>query len=59
MKEHAKIVLLGRAKLDAIAVLISKTLNESFISQEEFASINNVLRECNEMKGEIKNTETS
>ena len=59
MKEHAKIVLLGRAKLDAIAVLVSKALNDSFISHEEFVSINNVLRECNEMKGEIKNTETS
>ena len=59
MKEHAKIVLLGRAKLDAIAVLISKALNESYISHEEFVSINNVLRERNEMKGEIKNTETS
>ena len=41
-------------------VLISKSLIESYISHDEFASVNNnVLREYNGMKEEIKNPETS
>ena len=31
----------------------------SYISHEEFVSVNNVLREYNEMKREIKNPENS
>ena len=42
-KEHDKIVLLGKAKLDTIKVLISKALIDSYISHEKFASVN-VLR---------------
>ena len=51
--------LLQQDKLTAIDVLISKALINSYISHDEFASINNVLREYYEMKEEIKNSETS
>ena len=54
-----KIVLLGKDKLDTIEVLFSKSLIDSYISHDEFDSVNNVLREYNEMKEEIKNGETS
>ena len=40
-----------------MGVLISKSLIDSYISHEEFASVNNALRECNETKEEIKNPE--
>ena len=55
MKKHDKIVLLGKAKLDTVKVLISKALIHAYISHDEFVSVNNVLREYNEMKKEIKN----
>ena len=58
-KKCDKIVLLGKAKLDAFEILISNALINSYISHDEFASVNNVSREYNEMKGEIKNPETS
>ena len=54
-KKPHKIVLLGKAKLDAIEVLISKALIDAWISQHESVSVNNVLREDNEAKEEIKN----
>ena len=54
-----KIVLLGKDKLDIIEVLFSKSLIDSYISHDKFDSVNNVLREYNEMKEEIKNGETS
>ena len=53
-KKHDKIVLLARSKLNSIEVLISKALINSGISHDEFVLINNVLKECNEMKEEIK-----
>ena len=53
-KKHDKIVLLARSKLNSIEVLISKALINSVISHDEFVLINNVLKECNEMKEEIK-----
>ena len=58
-KKHDKIVLLVRSKLDAIEILISKSLIDSYISPDEFVSVNNVLREYNEMKEGIKALETS
>ena len=58
-KKHDKIGFLGKDKLNTIEVLISKALINSYISHDEFASVNNVLREYNEMKKEIKNPETS
>ena len=51
--------MLGNDKLNAIEVLISKALIDSYISHDEFVSVYNVLREFNEMKEEIKNIEFS
>ena len=47
-------MVLGKSKSDTIEVLISKALIDSYISRDEFVSVNNVLREYNEMKEEIK-----
>ena len=49
-KKLDKIVLLRKDKLKAIEVLISKALIDSYISHDEFISVNNVLREYNEKK---------
>ena len=49
-KKHDKTVLLGKDKLNTIEVLICKSLIYSCISHDEFVSVNNVLREYNEMK---------
>ena len=48
-KKHDNIVLLAKAKLNRIEVLI-----ELNITHDEFALINNVLKEYNKMKEEIK-----
>ena len=56
-KKHYKIVLFGKGKLNTIKVLFSKSLINSYISHDEFLSVNNVLTEYNEMKNEIKNPE--
>ena len=53
-KRHDKMMLLGKDKLNATEILISKVLIDSYISHDQFTSINNVLREYNEMKEEIK-----
>ena len=52
-------VLLGKAKLNTIEILIYNALINSHISHDDFVSENNVLRENNEMKKEIKNPEIS
>ena len=49
-KEHDKIELLGKTKLNSIEDLISKALIDSVISHNEFVLINNVLKEYNKMK---------
>ena len=54
-KKHSKIVLLAKSKLNGIEVLISKSLIDSNISHDEFVSINNVLKEYVEIKGEFQN----
>ena len=51
--------MLGKSKLNSIEIQISKALIDSYISQDEFVSVNNVLREYNKMKEETKNPETS
>ena len=56
--KHDKIVFLRKSKLNSIEVLISKTLIDSVISQDEFVLTNNILNEYNEMKEEIKNLKT-
>ena len=53
-----KIVLLGKTKLHNIKVLISKALINSYISHEEFVSVNNVLKEYNKINPEIRISET-
>ena len=55
-KKHDKILLL--AKLNRIDVIISKALIDSNISHDEFVLINNVLKEYEKMKEEIKNLKT-
>ena len=52
-------MLLVRAKLHNIEVPIYKALIDSYISEEQLVAVNNVLREYNEMKEEIKNPKTS
>ena len=51
---HDEIVLLGKAKLNTIKILISKSIIDSYISHDEFISVDSVLREYNQMKQEIK-----
>ena len=46
-------MLLGKDQLNTIDVLVSKSLNNSYISHDKFISMNNVLNEYNDMK-EIK-----
>ena len=55
-KKHNKIVLLAKNKLNVIEVLISKALIDSNISHDEFASVNNVLKEYDDAKEEVKNS---
>ena len=54
-KKHDKIVYPGKPKLDTIEVLISKSLIDSHISHDKFVSVNNVLKEYNDIEEEIKN----
>ena len=46
--------MLGKDILNTIEFLISKALIDSYFSHDEFVSVNNVLREYDEMKEEIK-----
>ena len=57
-KKHDKIVLLTKTKLSSIEILISKSLIDSNISYDEFISINNVLKEYDDIKKEIRNLNT-
>ena len=54
--KHDKIVLLNITKLSTIEVLISKALIDSNISHDEFASLDNVLKEYDKMKEGIQNS---
>ena len=55
-KKHDKIVLLAKTKLNIIEVLISKALIDSSISHDEFVLVNNVLKEHDNTKEEIQNS---
>ena len=57
-EKHNKKVLSEKSKLNSIEVLISNALIDSVISHNEFILINNVLKEYNKMKEEIKNLKT-
>ena len=48
-------MLLAKSMLNSIGVLISNVLIDSVISHDEFVLINNVQKEYDEMKEEIKN----
>ena len=52
-------MLLAKTNLNDIKVLISKALIDSYITHDEFVSVNNMLGECNEMKEEIENPENA
>ena len=52
-EKHDEILLIAKTKLNKIKVLISKALMDSYINHYEFDSVNNVLREYNEIKEEI------
>ena len=54
-KKHDQILSLAKSILNRIEVLISKSLIGSNMSHDEFVLINNVLKEYEEMKEEIKN----
>ena len=55
-KKHDKIVLLAKTKLNTIGVSISKALIDLIISHDEFVSVNNMLKEYDDMKEKIKNS---
>ena len=46
-------------KLNAIEVLISQFLIDSYISHDKLVPVNNILKEYNEIKEDIRNPETS
>ena len=52
-KKHDKIVLLEKDKLNTTEVVISEDLIDSHYSHDKSVSLNNVLRESNEMQNEI------
>ena len=56
--KHDQIVLLAKSKLNSIKVLAFKALIDWNISHDEFVLINNVLREYDEMKYEMRNVKT-
>ena len=49
-------MLLGKDKLNTIKVLISKAFIDSYISHDEFVSVNNNSGKYSEIKKEIKNS---
>ena len=51
--EHDKTVLLGKDKLNTIEVLTYNALVNSYISHEEFISVNNALKEYNKIKNSV------
>ena len=55
-RKHDKIVLLAKAKLNTVEVLISKAMIYSNINHDEVLLVNIVLKEYDEMKAEIKNS---
>ena len=55
-KKRDKIVLLAKSKLNSKDILISKALIDSNISHDEFELINDVVKESDDMKEEIKNS---
>ena len=50
--------MLAKSKLNSIEILTSKALTDSNISHDEFFEINNVLKQYDNMKAEIKGLKT-
>ena len=48
--------MLARTELNTVEVLVSKALIDSNISHGEFALVNNVLKEYDHIKEEMKNS---
>ena len=48
--------MLAKPKLNTIEVSVSKALIDSNISHDKFVSVNNLLKEYDDMKEEIKNS---
>ena len=57
-KKRHEVILLAKTKLKTVESWISKTWINSYISHDEFILVN-VLRECDDIKWEIKNIKTS
>ena len=57
-KKHEEIVLLAKTKLNSIEVLISNPSIDSGIRHDEFVLLNNVLKEHDDIKQEIKRLKT-
>ena len=55
-KRHSQVLSLAKSKLNSIEVLISKTLIDSNISNDEFILTNNVVKEVYDMEEKIKNS---
>ena len=54
--EHDKILSLAKSKLNSVEILISKTLIDSNINQDEFVLKNNVQKEFDDIKEETENS---
>ena len=54
-KKRDKIILLVKTKLYSIEDLISKAWTDSYISHDEFFSVNYELKGCNDIKKETQN----
>lgn len=52
-------MLLAKNKLNTIKLLVSKALFILYVNHDELVLVNNVLRECNEMKEETKNSKNA
>ena len=53
-RKHDKTVLLAKDKFNSAKILIFKALIESYITHDELASVNNMLREYDDMKDTVK-----
>ena len=52
--KHGQIVLLAKNKLNTMKVLHFRAFFDSYIKYDDFVSVNNVLKEYDDMKEEMK-----
>ena len=55
-EKHDKILPLAKSKLNSVEVLISEVFIDSDITHNEFVLINNVPKEINDIKEEVRNS---